>query len=121
MFVTPFSPIAPPPAPARRLLSILLPLLLSLGPSSAFAEFDYDLVLRGGTLYLGGEAIEGQGDLAIRDDRIVAVGEAPGARGARSTPPAWWWRPASSISTATPTRSITWRAGCRFPDRCTRI
>ena len=79
MFVTPFSPIAPPPAPARRLLSILLPLLLSLGPSSAFAEFDYDLALRGGTLYLGGEAIEGQGDLAIRDDRIVAVGEAAGS------------------------------------------
>jgi N-acyl-D-aspartate/D-glutamate deacylase len=46
---------------------------------SAFAEFDYDLVLRGGTLYLGGQAMAGQGDLAIRDDRIVAVGEAAGS------------------------------------------
>ncbi len=53
-------------------------LFAGLGPTSAFAEFDYDLALRGGTLYLGGEAMAGPGDLAIRDDRIAAVGEAPG-------------------------------------------
>jgi len=76
---TPCSFIAPPAAPARRLLLIWLPLLLGLGPESAFAEFDYDLALRGGTLYLGGEAMEGRGDLAIRGDRIVAVGEAAGS------------------------------------------
>ena len=65
--------------PPGRLFLIWLPLLLGLGPESAFAEFDYDLVLRGGTLYLGGQAMAGQGDLAIRDDRIVAVGEAAGS------------------------------------------
>jgi N-acyl-D-aspartate/D-glutamate deacylase len=70
------------PTPARWLLFIWVPLLLGLGPEPAFAEFDYDLVLRGGTLYLGGDAMAGPGDLAIRDDRIAAVGEASG-RGRR--------------------------------------
>jgi N-acyl-D-amino-acid deacylase len=80
MFGAPWPLVAPPKlAPTRRLLLIWLALLLGLGPESAFAEFAYDLALRGGTLYLGGQALAGQGDLAIRDDRIVAVGEAAGS------------------------------------------
>ncbi|CAG0997639.1 D-aminoacylase [Burkholderiales bacterium] len=39
---------------------------------------DYDLALRGATLYRGGFELAGTGDVAIRGDRIVAVGEAPG-------------------------------------------
>ena len=63
---------------ARRTFPIWLALLLVLCPGAAFAKFDYDLALRGATLYLGGDAMAGSGDLGIRDDRIVAVGEAPG-------------------------------------------
>jgi N-acyl-D-aspartate/D-glutamate deacylase len=66
-------------APSRWLFLVWLPLLLGLGAEPASAEFDYDLALRGGTLYLGGNAMAGRGDLAIRDDRIVAVGEAAGS------------------------------------------
>ena len=62
----------------RWLPLIWLALILGLVPQPVSAEFDYDLVLRGGTLYLGGNAMAGPGDLAIRDDRIVAVGEAAG-------------------------------------------
>jgi N-acyl-D-aspartate/D-glutamate deacylase len=65
--------------PARLLLFIWASLLPGLAPESAVAEFAYDLALRGGTLYLGGTAMAGRGDLAIRDDRIVAVGEAAGS------------------------------------------
>jgi N-acyl-D-aspartate/D-glutamate deacylase len=39
---------------------------------------DYDLAIRGGTLYTGGFEMAGVGDLAVRGDRIVAVGSAPG-------------------------------------------
>jgi hypothetical protein len=39
---------------------------------------DYDLAIRGGTLYTGGFEMAGAGDLALRGDRIVAVGSAPG-------------------------------------------
>jgi N-acyl-D-aspartate/D-glutamate deacylase len=59
------------------LLSWVL-LLLGLGPGPASAALDYDLVLRGGTLYVGGQVMAGPGDLAIRGDRIVAVGEVSG-------------------------------------------
>jgi N-acyl-D-aspartate/D-glutamate deacylase len=65
--------------PARKLLLGWVLLFLILGPEPASAEFDYDLVLRGGTLYVGGHAMAGRGDLAIRGDRIVAVGEASGS------------------------------------------
>jgi N-acyl-D-amino-acid deacylase len=67
------------PAPARHLLCLGVPLLLCLGPAPAFAEFTYDLMLRGGTLYLGGHAMAGPGDLAILGDRIAAVGEVAGS------------------------------------------
>lgn len=51
-------------------------LLLALAQAAAAA--DYDLALRGGLLYLGGDGLVGPGDLAVRGDRIAAVGEAPG-------------------------------------------
>ncbi len=63
------------------LLIILLITMAALGAPTApdQSEFAYDLALRGGTLYLGGlQEIGGTGDLAIRGDRIVAVGQAPG-------------------------------------------
>lgn len=40
-------------------------------------EPGYDVAFRGGTLYREGRGLE-PGDLAVRGDRIVAVGEAPG-------------------------------------------
>jgi len=67
------------PTPSRWLLLVWFPLLLGLGAESASAEFAYDLALRGGTLYLGGREMAGDGDLAIAGDRIAAVGEAPGS------------------------------------------
>ena len=66
-------------APARRLLCLGASLLFVFGPEPALAEPSYDLVLRGGTLYAGGHEMAGEGDVAIRDDRIVAVGEAAGS------------------------------------------
>lgn len=66
-------------APSRLLLGLGASLLLWLGPKPALAEFTYDLVLRGGTLYLGGQATAGPGDLAILGDRIAAVGEVAGS------------------------------------------
>jgi N-acyl-D-aspartate/D-glutamate deacylase len=61
----------------------LLPWLLGLaavtaGAAPAEETFDYDLVFRGATLYTGGSALAGRGDVATRGDRIVAVGRAPG-------------------------------------------
>lgn len=54
-----------------------LGLLLILGTATAGAE-SYDIALRNGTLYRGGFELSGTGDVAIRGDRIVAVGQAPG-------------------------------------------
>lgn len=60
---------------------MLLLLAVALGGCGGEAppadRFEYDLALRGGTLYLGGDRLE-VGDLAVRGDRIIAVGEAPG-------------------------------------------
>jgi N-acyl-D-aspartate/D-glutamate deacylase len=67
------------PISPRWLLVIWSPLLLCAGTESASAEFAYDLALRGGTLYAGGLEMAGRGDVAIRQDRIVAVGEAVGS------------------------------------------
>jgi N-acyl-D-aspartate/D-glutamate deacylase len=44
----------------------------------AIDGYDYDLVLRGGTLYTGGYEMAGPGDVAVRGDRIAAVGFADG-------------------------------------------
>lgn len=63
------------------LVACLLAVALALLAPPASAA-DYDLVLRGGELYRGGITLAGRGDVAIRGDRIVAVGEVPG-RGAR--------------------------------------
>ena len=53
--------------------------LLTVVPAGAT---EHDLVLRGGTLYRGGFEMAGPGDVAIKGDRIVAVGEVSG-RGTR--------------------------------------
>lgn len=66
-------------APMPRPISAAAPLFLAaclLAPAAPAAE--YDLVLRGGELYRGGTTMAGAGDVAIRGDRIVAVGEVPG-------------------------------------------
>ncbi len=58
----------------------LLALLALLGCSTAP---DYDLILRGGTLYDGSGAAPVQGDLAIQGDEIAAVGDLSSSTGAR--------------------------------------
>jgi len=60
--------------------ALIMILLLSVYGAHAEGarEFEYDVALRGGTLYVGGNALSGVGDLALLGDRIVAVGEAPG-------------------------------------------
>ena len=63
----------------RRVLALLLALLLTGGFAQRPA---YDLVIRGGTIYDGGGGAPFAGDVAIRGDRIVAVGRVAG-RGAR--------------------------------------
>src|SRR6266849_9668140 len=47
-------------------------------PGQAAAE-PFDVLIRGGTLYDGSGSAPVKGDLAIRGDRIVAVGNLPGA------------------------------------------
>src|SRR5258708_39692587 len=63
----------------RRLLA-LVPLFLAACASTP--RIDDDVVLRHATLYDGSGKPSVQGDLAIRGDRIAAVGNAHG-RGAR--------------------------------------
>jgi N-acyl-D-aspartate/D-glutamate deacylase len=53
-------------------------LAVMAGPVGPVEEYDYDVAIRGGELYLGGTSMGGVGDVAIKGDRIVAVGEAPG-------------------------------------------
>ena len=45
--------------------------------------FDYDLILRGGTVYDGRGGAPFVGDVGLRGDRIAAVGDLSGARGRR--------------------------------------
>ena len=54
---------------------LVLPLLLG----SCAAEPEYDVVLRGGTIYDGSGSAPVVGDVAILDDRIAAVGDVAGA------------------------------------------
>jgi N-acyl-D-aspartate/D-glutamate deacylase len=69
------------PAMTRAAAFPLLAAAALLAASSPAAA-EHDLVLRGGTLYRGGLALAGPGDVAIEGDRIVAVGKVPG-RGRR--------------------------------------
>jgi len=56
-----------------------LALMLMASSASAFAaEPAYDVVIRGGTIYDGSGTAPVVGDVAIRDDRIVAVGKVAG-------------------------------------------
>lgn len=59
-------------------IGLALPAPRTRAQTPATASTDYDLAIRGGTLYTGGHELAGPGDVAIRGDRIVAVGEAPG-------------------------------------------
>lgn len=64
------------PVSALTLGGVCLALLL-VGVASRAGAQDYDLAFRGATLYLGGDALV-PGDLAVRGERIAAVGAAPG-------------------------------------------
>lgn len=70
-----------PPAPLRivRTMAMLsgAAALLSVSGAAARADEAVDVVIRGGTIYDGGEGKPFIGDVAIRGDRIVHVG-APG-------------------------------------------
>ncbi len=50
----------------------------SIALTAASAEPAYDLVIRGGTIYDGSGKAPVAGDVAIKDDRIVAVGKVEG-------------------------------------------
>ena len=63
-----------------RKASILLPIGLAL-ISACAPEADYDLILRNGTIYDGSGSSPVVADLAIRDDRIVVVGDLGEVRG----------------------------------------
>lgn len=52
-------------------------------PERPGGGFDYDLVLRGGTVYDGRGGAPFVGDVAFRGDRIAAVGDLSGARARR--------------------------------------
>jgi N-acyl-D-amino-acid deacylase len=73
--------------------------------TTAIAPEPYDLVIKGGTIVDGTGNPWSFGDLAIRGDRIAAVGrvEPDVPARARSTRKAWSSRPASSTSIRTPT------------------
>ena len=87
-------------------MTTLLALALLLAPPEAPADAPtYDLVIRGGKVVDGTGNPWFVGDVAIRGDRIVAVGRVPrdARRSARSTPRASSSPPASSTCTRTPT------------------
>ncbi len=59
----------------RRLLALAL---LFFAACATTPKTDYDIVLRHATLYDGSGKPATQGDLAIRGDRIAAIGDVPG-------------------------------------------
>lgn len=72
--VTKIRPQGAPSSLAR--VAALVLLTLATGSSVGFAQaVDADLVLRGGTIYDGTGSEGAPGDLALRDGRIVAVGQ----------------------------------------------
>ena len=58
-------------------------MVICLVAGAAPAQPAADLVLRGGTIYDGGGGAPYVGDVAIRDDRIIAVGDIEDIRGRR--------------------------------------
>jgi N-acyl-D-amino-acid deacylase len=62
-------------------LALLALLSLLAAPGSGQAAEQYDLILRGGTIYDGGGGKPYTGDVALRGDRIVKVGDLGDARG----------------------------------------
>ncbi|PZQ24147.1 MAG: aminoacylase [Sphingopyxis macrogoltabida] len=64
---------------ARQTFAIpVIALLLSTSAAAGAADPAYDLVIRGGTLYDGSGKPPVTGDVAIKGDRIVAVGKVEG-------------------------------------------
>jgi len=62
---------------AKRLSKACFALLAGSIVACGSAEPTYDYVLRGGALYDGSGRAAVEGDVAITDDRIVAIGEVP--------------------------------------------
>src|SRR5512147_3129411 len=67
----------------RRTTSLRLALAAALGLTSAAGAADFDLILRGGTVYDGGGGAPVVADVALRGDRVAAVGDLAWARGER--------------------------------------
>lgn len=63
-------------AGARSLAARLLAGCLAMAASAAYAE-DYDVLIRGGTVYDGGEGPGRVADVALKGDRIARVGAIP--------------------------------------------
>lgn len=62
----------------HRLVALAVSALLCSAAAPAPSDESYDVVIRNGTIYDGTGAPGRIGDLAIRDDRIVAVGKVAG-------------------------------------------
>jgi len=61
-----------------KILSLLVPALLLAGCSAPGSGKDFDVIIRGGTLYDGTGSAPFEGDVALNDDSIVAVGDLSG-------------------------------------------
>ncbi len=62
----------------RRPAALLLCSVFLVSVSAQAADAPYDLIIRGGTIYDGSGKAPVVGDVAIKDDRIVAVGKVDG-------------------------------------------
>jgi len=58
---------------------LLTSLLLGLSLTTGAADVPYDVLVKGGTVYDGTGAPPRRADVAIRGDRVVAIGQLPGA------------------------------------------
>ena len=67
----------------RQMLFVTALLLAACAPSSSVQQAPYDLILRGGTVYDGSGQPGAVRDVAIRGDRIAAVGDLGSARATR--------------------------------------
>ena len=75
-------PSAPTTSPEIPVRAVALPALAALLLAACSSPPDADVILRGGTLYDGSGGAPYVGDVAIRGDSIVAVGDVGGLRGA---------------------------------------